>query len=73
MSLSITYYTNKFIPLTVGIVGGTMTDGVVYGPAVNLPQTVVEHLVPIPDGTDGLDGKTFVSECWRLDSHNVIQ
>lgn len=78
MSLSsptyvITYYVNKFIGTKVGIVGSTMVDGVVYGPAVNLPQSVVEHLVPIPGGEDGLDGKSFVSSCWTLDSRRTIQ
>jgi len=70
---TITYYVNHFTRTKVGIVGGTMTDGAVYGPAVNLPQAPVEHFVAIPGGTDGLDGTTFVSDCWVLDSQRTIR
>lgn len=61
--MEIYYYRNQFTAEVVGIVGDRLFAGVVYGPAVNLP-TEPEHFVPLIDGVDGRDGKTFHPEFW---------
>lgn len=62
----VTYYINNFTGEKIGIIGRIMEEGMVYGPAVNLSQSPVEHFVPLPWGENGLDGKDFVPEFWRL-------
>jgi len=64
MATTIVYYVNQFTGLRVGIIGG-MQAGVVYAPAVNLPQTEdEEHYVRVPGGEDGRDGKMFDVRFW---------